>query len=127
VKTSPPSPSRSAAPTEDVKPVVTIANSPSSTTAEAMIGVWFSGNPTARHDGIEISGVQPQGAAAGIDLRPGDVILALDDRYLFTIDEVRSELLRHEPGTRLRIRYRRNQLISESYLILGAKAAYAGK
>jgi S1-C subfamily serine protease len=74
-----------------------------------------------RHDGVEISGVQPKGPADNIDIRPGDVVLAIDAHYLFTIDEVRAELLRYRPGARLLIRYRRNQFISENYLILGGK------
>jgi hypothetical protein len=88
---------------------------------EALIGVWFTGNPTTRHDGVEISGVQPKGPADGIDIKPGDVLLAIDDHYLFTIDQVRAELQRHEAGTRLKIRYRHYQLISENYLTLGAR------
>ncbi|HLW86525.1 MAG TPA: PEGA domain-containing protein [Candidatus Sulfotelmatobacter sp.] len=88
---------------------------------EAVIGVWFTGNPTVRHDGVEISGVQPKGPADNIGIKPGDVILAIDGHYLFTIEEVRAELLRHEPGARVTIRYRHYQLISESYLTLGAR------
>ncbi|MGB8916237.1 MAG: PEGA domain-containing protein [Candidatus Sulfotelmatobacter sp.] len=94
------------------------ANSPGSAPEEALIGVSFTGNPTVRHDGVEISGVQPKGPAGSIDIRSGDVILAIDAHYLFTIDEVRAELLRYKPGTRLLIRYRRNQFISENYLTL---------
>jgi hypothetical protein len=94
------------------------AGSPAGTPEETLIGVSFSGNPTVRHDGVEISGVQPKGPADGIDLRSGDVILAVDAHYLFTIDEVRAELLRYKPGTRLLIRYRRNQFISENYLTI---------
>jgi PEGA domain len=35
------------------------ANSSASPPEEALIGISFTGNPTARHDGVEISGVQP--------------------------------------------------------------------
>jgi hypothetical protein len=90
---------------------------------EALIGVWFTGNPTVRHDGVEVSGVQPKGPADNIDIKPGDVILAIDGHFLFTIDELRTELLRHEPGARLTIRYRHNRLTSENYLTLGSKDA----
>jgi hypothetical protein len=99
------------------------ANSSGTLPEEALIGIWFTGNPTTRHDGVEISGVHPKGPADGIDIKPGDVLLAIDDHYLFTIDQVRAELQRHEPGTRLKIRYRHYQLISENYLTLGAKDA----
>jgi hypothetical protein len=97
------------------------ATSPAGLPEEALIGVSFTGNPNVRHDGVEVSGVQANGPANGIDIRSGDVILALNAHYLFTIDEVRAELLRYKPGARLLIRYRRNQFISENYLILGGK------
>jgi hypothetical protein len=97
------------------------ANSSANLPENALIGVWLMGNPTVRHDGVEISRVQPKGPADNIGIKPGDVVLAIDDHYLFTIEEVRAELLRHEPGARLKVRYRRNQLISENYLILAAK------
>jgi hypothetical protein len=85
---------------------------------ETLIGVSFAGNPTVRHDGVEISAVQPKGPADTIDIRPGDILLAIDAHYLFTIDEVRTELLKYKPGVRLLIRYRHNQFISENYLTL---------
>jgi hypothetical protein len=97
------------------------ANSPATPPEEALLGVRFTGNPTVRHDGVEIFGVQPGGPADSIDIKPGDVILAIDDHYLFTIDGVRVELLRHESGARLRIRYRRYSLISENYLTVAAR------
>jgi hypothetical protein len=85
---------------------------------ETLIGVSFAGNPTVRHDGVEISAVQPKGPADRIDIKSGDVILAFDAHYIFTIDEVRDELLRYKPGARVLIRYRRNQFISENYVNL---------
>jgi hypothetical protein len=103
----------------DKTPAVSSASPPE----EVLMGTSFSGNPNVRHDGVEISGVQPKSSASGIDLRAGDFILAIGDHYLFTIDEVRTELLRHEPGTRVKIRYRRYQLIYENDLVLGAQTA----
>ena len=91
--------------------------------AEDLIGVWFTGNPTVRHDGIEISGVQPKGPADNIEIKPGDVILSIDGHYLYTIDELRAELLRHESGARMAIRYRHYRLTSENYLTLSSKDA----
>ena len=90
---------------------------------EAVIGVWFTGHPTVRHDGVEISGVQDKGPADEIDIKPGDVILSIDGHYLYTIDELRAELLRHEPGARIVIRYRHYRLTSENYLTLSSKDA----
>lgn len=121
------------APAKQDSPVVEVAATvrvPESSTdlssgppEETLIGVSFAGNPTVRHDGVGIFGVRPKGPADSIDIRPGDVILAINDHYLFTIDEVRADLLRHEPGARLTIRYRRGQFISENYLTVRAKDA----
>jgi S1-C subfamily serine protease len=86
-----------------------------------LMGISFGGNPNVRRDGVEISGVQPKGSAGGADIRPGDFILAIDDDYLFTVNEVRTELLRHEPGSRVKIRYRRNQVIYDDELVLGTQ------
>jgi hypothetical protein len=110
------SPSAAAAPT-----VRTLEAATSSSTAPAeenLIGVSFAGNPTVRHDGVEISAVQPKGPADSIEVKSGDVILAINAHYLFTIDELRAELRRYQPGARVLIRYRRNQFISENYLTL---------
>jgi PEGA domain/PDZ domain len=98
----------------------TAASSPAGPPEESLMGVSFTGNPTVRHDGVEISGVQPKGPADSIDIKSGDVILAINAHYLFTIEEVRSELLRYKPGVRVLIRYRRNQFISENYVSLRA-------
>jgi hypothetical protein len=89
---------------------------------EILIGVWCSGNPTVRHDGVEISAVL-KGPADNIDIRPGDVILAINGHFVYTIDELRAELLRHQPGERLPIQFRHDRFVSENYLILGSRDA----
>ena len=71
--------------------------------------------------------MRPKGPADGIDIKVGDVILAIDGHYLYTIDELRTELLRHKPGARLKIQYRHDRLISENYLILGSEGATSQK
>ena len=86
------------------------------TVEEARIGLWFTGNPTAKHDGLEISGVQPNGPADKIDMKPGDVIVALDGHYLYTIDDLRAVLRGNEREGRLAIRYRRNRLTYDNYI-----------
>jgi PEGA domain/PDZ domain len=96
------------------------ANSSEGVAAEARIGIWLTGNPTARHDGIEISGVQPEGPAASIGIQPGDLLLAIDGHYLYSIDDLRSDLLRRERGARLAIRYRHGRLTYDNYLVLAS-------
>jgi len=88
---------------------------------EALMGISLTGKPTVRHDGIAISAVRPKGPADDIDLKPGDVILAIDDHYLYTINELRAELLRHKPGVRVRIHYRHYLFINENYLTIGSQ------
>ncbi len=96
-------------------------NSSEDVTAEARIGVWFTGNPTVRHNGLEIFGVRPNGPADNVDIKPGDVIISIDGHYLYTVDELRAELRRHEDGTRLAIRYRHDRLNFDNYLTLTTK------
>jgi hypothetical protein len=98
------------------------ANSSESVAVEARIGIRLTGNPIARHDGIEISGVQPEGPAAGIGMQPGDLILAIDGHYLYSIADLRSDLLRHERGARLAIRYRHGRLTYDNYLVLASNS-----
>jgi hypothetical protein len=88
---------------------------------ESRIGVWFTGNPLVKHDGLEIAGVQPSGPADKIDIQPGDVIIAIDGHYLYTIEDLRAVLKAQTAGKRLSIRYRRNRLTYDSYLVVGAR------
>jgi S1-C subfamily serine protease len=97
------------------------SNSSESMAAKARIGISFIGNPTAKHDGVEISGVQPNGPADQIDIKPGDVIISIDGHYLYTVDELRAELLRHEDGARLTIRYRHDRLTYDNYISISQK------
>jgi len=113
--------------TSTIRDSLPLPNSSEDMQEEARIGIWLRGNPTARHDGIEVSGVQAEGPARSIDIKPGDVILAIDGHYLFTIEELRADLLRHESGARLMVRYRHNGLILENYLVLGARRVVQGK
>jgi C-terminal processing protease CtpA/Prc len=88
---------------------------------ETSIGVWFVGKPTVRHDGVEVSGVQQGGPAEELGIKAGDVILAIDEHYVFTIQELHTELRSHPDGSRVGIRYRRGSLIYENYIILKRK------
>jgi hypothetical protein len=57
-----------------------VSESPTDTSTalndESLIGVRFSGSPTARHDGIEVAGVEPNGPADKIEIKTAFVLLS---------------------------------------------------
>jgi hypothetical protein len=83
------------------------------------IGASTDGNPDVRHDGITLAAVTPGGPADQAGLKAGDVILAINDHYLFTIRELQEEIGHHQPGTRLTVRYRRYSAINEATIVVG--------
>jgi len=87
---------------------------------DAAIGASSAGNPTVRHDGITLASVMLGGPADRAGIKAGDVVLAIDDRYLFTADELTAEIRRHKPGTRVSVRYRRYSSIDDCYLVVGS-------
>lgn len=82
------------------------------------IGAWSDENPNVRHDGVTLSRVAPGGPADQAGIKPGDVILAIDDKYLFTAGELKSELGLRKPGSKIAVRYRRHSIIFDIYLVL---------
>jgi PDZ domain len=86
---------------------------------ELSIGAWFSGKLTERHDGVEVAGVRHGGAVDEIGVKAGDFILAIDDHYVFTIQELHSVLLSHGRDSRVGIRYRRHSLIYDTFIKIG--------
>ena len=48
-----------------------------------------------------------------------DVVLAKDSHYLYTGQEMTDEILRHKPGTKITIRYRRYGRIYEASVVVG--------
>jgi hypothetical protein len=87
---------------------------------DATIGASTDGNPKVRHDGITLARITPGGPAEQAGIRVGDVILAVDDHYLFTAEELDTEIKHHKPGTRIAVRYRRYSTIYETDLAVGS-------
>jgi S1-C subfamily serine protease len=81
--------------------------------------VFFEGNSDVRHDGVTLTALTPGGPADQAGIKAGDVILAVNDRYLFTIGELKEEVSRHQPGTKIAVRYRRYSTIYEASLTVG--------
>jgi membrane-associated protease RseP (regulator of RpoE activity) len=88
------------------------------TYSESSIGAFTDGNPDVRHDGITLTALTPGGPAEQAGLKAGDVILAIDNHYLFTIRELQQDIARQAPGTKISIRYRRYATIYEASLIV---------
>ena len=88
--------------------------------SDATIEASTDENPKVRHDGITLTRVTPGGPADRAGIRAGDVILAVDDHYLFTAEELDAEIKHHKPGTQVAVRYRRYSTIYETYLVVGS-------
>jgi hypothetical protein len=86
---------------------------------DSSIGVFSDGNPDVRHDGVTLTAVTAGGPADQGGIKAGDVILAIDDHYLFTIGELKEEIGHHEPGVKISVRYRRYSTIYEVSLVVG--------
>jgi hypothetical protein len=89
-----------------------------STTAwkEPSIGLSAEGNPYIRHDGVTVTAVLAGGPADQVGIKAGDVILAINDHYIYTSDELRKQIRLQKTGTRINIRYQRRAIIMETEL-----------
>jgi S1-C subfamily serine protease len=97
--------------------------STSQPTAHGTIGASCDGNRLVRHDGVTVSQVVTGGPAAQVGIEVGDVILAIDDHYLYTIEELNNAVDRCKPGSTIKIRYRRYSMTYEAFLIVGNREA----
>jgi S1-C subfamily serine protease len=86
--------------------------------SESSIGAWFHGRPTERHYGVEVSGIQRGGPFENIGVKAGDFILAINDHYVFTIQEPHDQLVFRPRGSRAAIRYRRHSLIYDTFITI---------
>jgi PDZ domain len=92
----------------------TIARLPApQATDQASIGVFAEGNANMRHDGIILTAVAGGGPADQVGIKAGDVILAVNDHYIFTITELRDAISHLTPGQKIRVRYRHNTTITD--------------
>jgi hypothetical protein len=96
-------------------------------TVQGTIGVSCDGDPSVRHNGLTVSQVVAGGPADQLGIKAGDVILAVDDHYLYTIQELNNAIARCKPGTEIKIRYRRYKMTYEAPLIVGSREANAAQ
>jgi hypothetical protein len=100
-------------------PKAVSASPDSGAPTKASIGTFFEGNPDVRHDGVVITAVTTDGPADRAGIKAGDVILAINDRYLFTIGELTHQVSQLQPGAKILVRYRRYATISEASVTVG--------
>lgn len=86
---------------------------------EASIGIFCDGNPEVRHDGVTVTVLTLGGPADAAGIKAGDVILAINDHYVFTIRKLQEEITHHEPGTNIALRCRRHSTIYDVSLSVG--------
>jgi hypothetical protein len=86
---------------------------------EASIGAFSTDNPNLRRDGVTLSSVTAGGPADRVGIKAGDVILAIDDHYLFTVGELQDEISHYQPGTKITVRYRRYSTIYDTPVVVG--------
>lgn len=68
---------------------------------------------------MTLTSVTAGGPADQAGIKTGDVILAINDHYLFTLGELKEEVSHHEPGTKIMVRYRRYSTINDTSLVVG--------
>jgi hypothetical protein len=115
-------------PTSTVAPVranpSVAASSPSEPPApmvvpDGSIGAFSDQEPRLRRDGILLSRVLPNGPADRAGIKAGDTILAIENHYLFTVEELVDEVRRYTPGAKVAVRYRRYSSIYETTVVVG--------
>src|ERR1035438_5659031 len=62
----------------------------------ATIGAFFEGNPEVRRNGITVIAITPGGPAEQAGMKAGDLVTAINDRYLYTIHDLTQEITRSE-------------------------------
>ena len=73
-------------------------------------------------DGVPLSHVVPDSAAARAGLREGDVLVRLGDSALDSFDDLRAALGRARPGERVQIVYLREGVAQTATTVLDAPA-----
>lgn len=86
---------------------------------DGSIGAFSDQEPTLRRDGIVLSRVLPGGPADRAGIKVGDTILAIENHYLFTAEELANEIRHYRPGAKVSIRYRRYSTIYATDVVVG--------
>jgi hypothetical protein len=88
-------------------------------TVHSLIGASSDENPLVRHDGVTLSTVTTGGPADQAGLAAGDIVVAFDNHYVYSVTELSIEIQRHPSGSRVPIRYRRRAMIYDTFITIG--------
>jgi len=86
---------------------------------EGSIGAWSNEKARIRRDGVIMSSISPAGPADQVGVQQGDFVLAIDDHYVFTVEELSALIRLYKAGQKVRIRYRHDAMIYDTDLIMG--------
>ena len=92
---------------------------PSSPAECGALGAFSDEHPKNRSDGIKVTGFAPHSPAAKAGLQIGDYIVSVGGAYVFTIDDLSTQLCKYKPGAQVAVRYRRNVALDETTVVLG--------
>ena len=98
-----------------------VPNASTQVFSNASIGASSDEDAKLRRDGVTLTAVPRGGPADQAGIKAGDVILAINDHYLFTVEELNGEIHRHKPGTTIAVRYRRYSTIYDVSLVVGTR------
>ena len=68
---------------------------------------------------MTLTALTPSGPVDQAGIKAGDVILAINDHYVFTIGELKEEIRHYEPETKIAVRYRRYSTIYDASVVVG--------
>ncbi|HEX4792528.1 MAG TPA: PDZ domain-containing protein [Humisphaera sp.] len=84
-------------------------------------GAWIGANFTAATDGLAVGVVFPNGPAANSGLKPGDVLVGIDDRDVRDTQTLIPLLAAHQPGDLVIVKIRRGETYVKAPLVLGKR------
>jgi len=93
-------------------------------TAGGRPGANSAGQPKIRHNGVTLSAIEQDGPAYNAGLQVGDGILLLDDKYLYTIEDLTGDIKKHAPGSRVAVQYLHGSSINDTYVMLGKQPRF---
>jgi aminopeptidase N len=95
--------------------------SPLAAQGERRVSLGFMPDFTQESGGVKVGSVTPGGAAEAAGLKPGDVIVALDDEPVESLAEYAGVLRTHQPGEQISLTVRRDGQVLALHAVLQAR------